>query len=327
MRFGTAYLGNYYPEAIRRELEDIRALGFDEVILTCQENDFHHFTGKVEFTPKIAHELGLTVLVNLWGYASAFGGGRISRLVADFPDVMVVDEAGKPHPIEWPAGNVIQPGCPNHPKVQKRAQEHVDAAIKAGADGFFWDEPTTFDCYCTACRALYAGRLGGNLAKAPEERKTAFRRWSVAHWVEEMSKYVKRRRRDLVTSTCVMPSDRAAWEEASDCESLDSLGTDTYWEFEGKPLEWIKEPSTTLVALARQKGKSPHLWLQCWKVHRGREPEIAEAAKILGTIGPDTLYVWAYRAQLGTTEACEDPEAAWAAAVEGLRAAGMNPRG
>ncbi|MEK7476684.1 MAG: hypothetical protein AAB152_13770 [Candidatus Coatesbacteria bacterium] len=326
MRFGTAYMGNYYPEAIKSELTDIAKQGFDEVILTCQENDFHHFTGKVEFTPRIAHDLGLKVLVNLWGYASAFGGGRISRLVADHPEVMVVDEQGQPRPSEWPAGYFTQPGCPNHPKVASRAQEHCAAAIKAGADGFFWDEPTKFNCYCTACRACYAKEFGGDLATAPKEKKAAFRQWSVAHWVEEMSRWVKAQRQDLVTSTCVMPSDRDAWEVAAGCPSLDSLGTDAYWEFEGRPLEWIREPSRALVDLARQKGKSPHLWLQCWKVHRGPEPEIAEAAKILGSLGPDTLYVWAYRGQLGTTETCEDPLKAWKFALQGLHAAGMKPR-
>ena len=326
MKFGTAYLGNYYPEAIKNELSDIAGQGFDEVVLTCQENDFHHFTGKIEFTPKIAHDLGLRVLVNLWGYASAFGGGRISRLVADYPEVMVVDKKGRPHPSEWPAGHFTQPGCPNHPKVVARAQEHVGAAIKAGADGFFWDEPTQFDCYCTACRKLYAEQSGGDLEKAPKEKKAEFRRWSVAHWVEEMSRWVKAQRKDLVTSTCVMPSDRAAWEEAAGCPSLDSLGTDTYWEFEGLPLDWMKEPSRTLVDLVRKRGKSPHLWLQCWKLHRGKESEITEAAKILGAIGPDTLYVWAYRGQLGTTETCENPLKAWDAALAGLHAVGMKTR-
>jgi hypothetical protein len=36
---------------------------------------------------------------------------------------------------------------------------------------------------------------------------------------------------------------------------------------------------------------------------------------------PDALYVWAWEAQIGTVESCDDPERAWAASVEILRRA------
>lgn len=325
MTFGTAYMGNYYKEAIRRELEDIRRAGFDEVVLACQENDFHHFVGKVLWTPAIAHDLGLKVLVNLWGYACAFGGGRISRVVADFPETMVVDERGKPSPLHWD-GQTHQPGCPNHPKIVERAREHAAVAIAAGADGFFWDEPTKFNCFCVACRSLFRETYGGDLAAAPAERVTAFRNHSIARWVEGMSRWVKTQNPSLATSTCVMTTDREGWDEVAGSPSLDSIGTDTYWEFSGEPLAWMEEPCRALVAKARSARKSPHLWLQCWKLHRGREPEIEQAARMLATYGADTLYVWAYRGQLGTTETCEEPELAWASALRGLHAVGMTPR-
>jgi hypothetical protein len=318
-------MGHYTKEAIRTELEDIYRQGFDEVVLACQENDFHHFTGKVQWTPAIAHELGIKVLINLWGYASAFGGGRISRVVADFPESMVVDEQGRPRPLNWD-GDTIQPGCPNHPKIVERARVHAAAAIAAGADGFFWDEPTKFNCYCGACRALFRAHFRADLVGAPAADVAAFRNHSIALWVEGMSHWVKAKNASLVTSTCVMTTDRDGWPAVASSPSLDSLGTDTYWEFSGEPLAWMEEPCRALLVAARAAGKSPHLWLQCWKLHRGREAEIETAAKMLATYGPDTLYVWAYRGQLGTTETCEEPELAWASALRGLHAAGMKPR-
>jgi len=326
MRYGTAYMGTHTPEGLRRELEEIKRLGFDEIVLACQENDFMHFTGKIEFCPKIARELGLITLVNLWGFASAFGGGRISRLVADYPEVMVVGPDGKPGFTEWPAGNRIQPGCPNHPLVVERARKFAQAAIDAGADGFFWDEPTQFDCYCSACLSLFRDAGSGDLKTAPEAARKAFRSRSVARWVEEMSGWVKKENPKLVTSTCVMPSDRDAWKDAAGCPSLDSLGTDTYWMLENKPVSWMTEPCLALVEEARKNRKSPHLWLQCWKIIRGRERELVEASVELAKAKPGTIYVWAYRGQLGTTEACDAPDAAWACAVEGLRAIGMKVR-
>jgi len=327
MRYGLAYLGTHLPDTLERELDSIRADGFDEVVLSCQENDFMHLTGKVENAPRIARKAGLTLLVNLWGYAAAFGGGRISRLVADYPETMVVGPDGRPRYIEWPKGNRIQPGCPNHPKVVERAREFCRKAADAGAHGFFWDEPTKFDCWCGACRALFRDKKGKAMEEGNEDELAWFRRHSVARWVEEMSRFVKGLDGKLVTSTCVMPSDRDAWTDAAACPSLDSLGTDPYWMLEGKPVASVTEPSRALVAEARKAGKSPHLWLQCWDIRKGRETELVEASRLLAAEDPDTLYVWAWRGQEGTTERCDEPAAAWKRALEGFRAAGMKARG
>jgi hypothetical protein len=237
---------------------------------------------------------------------------------------MVVDRQGKPNPLNW--HGIIQPGCPNHPKVVGRAREYVDRAIEAGVDGFFWDEPQKYDCYCDACRELFRNRGGGDLAAAPEPERNAFRRWAVGNWIEGMSRYVKSKDRKLITSTCVMPSERDAWADSAACPSLDSLGTDTYWLLEGLPLEWMVEPCRALVDCARKAGKSPHLWLQCWSVPRRRERELVDASRILAEAEPDALYIWAYRGQDGTSETCDDPARAWECALEGFRNAGMKPR-
>lgn len=314
------------PDSLSRELEDIKRSGFDHVILACQENDFIHFPGKIQFAPKIAHDLGLKILVNLWGYASAFGGGRISRLVADEPEVRVTAPDGNPRPLEQSDGTRLQPGCPNHPRVASRARELVMQAIDAGVDGFFWDEPTKFDCYCPACRRIFMERAGEEITATSPEKLAEFRRHSIYRWIDTMSRLVKERDRKLITSTCVMPSDRDSWEDAPKCEWLDSLGTDTYWMLERKPVEWMREPCAKLVDIARKGGKSPHLWLQCWKIESGREKEIINAARELAAAEPDGIYVWAYKGQMGTSESCADPEQAWNCALEGLHAIGMKPR-
>ncbi len=326
MIFGTAYMGSHTPDTLKRELEDIRRAGFDQVIISCQENDYIHFPGKIQYAPKIAHDLGLKILVNLWGYANAFGGGRISRLVADEPEVRVVGPDGSPRPLDQADGTKLQPGCPNHPRVVSRALEFVMQSIDAGVDGFFWDEPTKFDCYCSACKRIYMERAGEEITATSPEKLAEFRRHSVYRWIDAMSRLVKERDRKLITSTCVMPSDRDSWEDVPKCEWLDSLGTDTYWMMERKPIEWMREPCAKLVDIARKGGKSPHLWLQCWKIEGGREREIIDAARELEAAQPDAIYVWAYKGQMGTSETCVDAEQAWNCALEGLRAVGMKSR-
>lgn len=325
MKFGTAYLGSHRRDVLRAELGDIGKQGFDSVVLTCQENDFIHFPGKITETPKIAHDLGVRVLINLWGYACAFGGGRISRLLSDEPEVMATNRDGSLYTVTWP-GLRMHVGCTNQPRLYERARELAAAAISAGADGFFWDEPTKIDCYCDACRRVFGERRNADLLTATDAERAAFRRWSVSHWVDEMSGWVKKQKVSLETSTCVMPSDRDAWEEVARVENLDSLGTDTYWLLEKKPIEWMSEPCRSLVSTARAHGKIPHLWLQCWRVPAGREEELVEASRELAAAGPERIYVWAYDGQAGTEEACDDPGKAWRFALEGLRAAGMKSR-
>lgn len=318
-------MGSHRRDVLAAELGDIRSRGFDEVILAVQENDFIHFPGKIAETPGIAHDLGLRVLVNLWGYACSFGGGRISRLLSDEPEVMARNRDGSPYAVKWP-GFRMHVGCTSHPRLYERAQEFASTAMAAGVDGFFWDEPTKIDCYCDACKKSFAEFGKGDLLKAREEDRAAFRRFSVRRWVSEMSRWVKTQKPALETSTCVMPSDRDAWEEVAGVGDLDSLGTDTYWLLEKKPIEWMREPCRSLVSVAKAHGKSAHLWLQCWQVPAGKEEELVEASRELAAALPDAIYVWAYDGQAGTSEACDDSAKAWKFALEGLRAAGMKER-
>jgi len=48
------------------------------------------------------------------------------------------------------------------------------------------------------------------------------------------------------------------------------------------------------------------------------EHRILEQGKLLIREKPDALYIWAWKAQIGTAEACADPELAWKAACKVL---------
>jgi len=76
-----------------------------------------------------------------------------------------------------------------------------------------------------------------------------------------------------------------------------------------------------LAAVCGKAGKAHHEWLQTWAVKAGNEPRITAQGEILIRENPDALYVWAYEGQVGTTETCEDPAAAWEAAKGVLRKA------
>jgi hypothetical protein len=310
MHLGVSYLGAYLPEHLRADLADIRAVGCDEVLVTLAENDFHILPGKVRFTPAIAHDLGLRVLANFWGFACAFGGGRVSRLLTEDPEVWVLG----------PGGARLGMGCMNHPALLARAREMVDRCVETGYDGFFWDEPTQQDCYCPHCTDLFAGLYGSDLCTADGEQVEAFRLQSIVRYVRTMSDYVKALRPELETATCVMPCDEAAWEPTARIPSLDTFGTDPYWLCLERPLAWVSESTRQSLKVCRSHGKRSLMWLQGWMIPAGREREIEEAAWRLAAEGPDALYTWSYRGGLGSNEACDDPEAAWQVVVEVYRA-------
>jgi len=301
MRLGMAYYGSYLPEHLEQDLTTIKNLGCEEVIITLSENDFHIMQGKLKFVPRIAHNLGLKLLANFWGYVCSFGGGRVSKLLTEKPQVWQVDREGKS----------VGMGCPNHPLVIETAQRMVDECIKYNYDGFFWDEPTRFDCYCKACQDKYYSLYGESLPRKVTPQLREFRNRTVIDYVQLMSDYVKKSRSSAETATCVMISDRETWEDVAKIPSLDSFGTDPYWLASDQPVSYVVRYSQEVVRLCRKNGKSSQVWLQCWSIPRGKEPEIYEAGKLIAAEKPDIIYTWAYRAGLGTNEESENPEEAW----------------
>jgi len=309
MKLGMAYYGAFLPEHLRADLSAMRGMGCDEVLITLAENDFHIFPGKVRSAPGISHDLGLRIVANLWGFACAFGGGRVSRLLTDNPDVWQVRRDGTRK----------GEGCMNHPALRRRAEELVEMCAGLGYDAYFWDEPTVQDCYCKHCRAAFATGGGGDLSAAGPHEVHAFRQASIASYVEDMSAFVKRLDARFETATCVMPTDEPAWEVTARIAALDTFGTDPYWECFGQDMRWVSEKTRAAVELSRRYGKRSLMWLQAWRMPAGREAEIEAAARAIAAEGPDAIYAWGFRAGEGTNEACEDPAAAWAAVVRAYR--------
>ena len=86
MRTGVAYMGHHNPRHLETDMLEMRELGLDDVFVCTQENDFRHFTGKVNFAPKIAAEHGLRPIAIFWGALNLFGGGRSSQFLLHNPE-------------------------------------------------------------------------------------------------------------------------------------------------------------------------------------------------------------------------------------------------
>jgi hypothetical protein len=308
---GVAYMGHHNPRHLAADLAAMRALGLDDLFLCLQENDFRYFTGKVRFTPELARANGLRPLAIFWGALNLFGGGRSSQFLLEHPDCFQRDRAGNARPA----------GCYVNPKNVTYLQSLIDLCAEVGYAGYFVDEPTPLDCYCPACCEQYDTIIGGDLRQATPAGRQRFRSHSVITYISQMASYCKQRHPQLETICCLMPSEQAIWAEASAIAELDNIGTDIYWGNNDRDLTEMRPLLADMERQARAHGKRHHEWLHGWGIKAGRESRIVALGDELIRARPDALYVWAWEGQIGTTESCDDPTRAWAAAVEVIRRA------
>lgn len=309
MRTGVSYMGHHDPKLLEIDIVEMQHLRIDDVLVAAQENDFVHFTGKIDFTPKIAKDHGLRPIAIFWGALNLFGGGRSSQFLLDHPGGFQIARDGSHRPA----------GCYMNPLCRSRIKQMIDAIVERGFEGYFVDEPTPLrDCYCASCQATYEAWYGAPLLSATDAQREVFRQRCVIDYVQEISAYCKSLEPRLETMCCLMPHDDVMWKEASAIADLDNLGTDLYWANNDRDVAEMVPPIQALGALCRQHHKVHHEWLQCWNVRQGREYRILDQGRTLTQEGPDALYVWAWKGQIGTSETCDNPSAAWAAALHVL---------
>ncbi len=212
-------------------------------------------------------------------------------------------------------------GCYVNPACVGRVKEMIDIAVERGFQGYFVDEPTPIDCYCRSCREKYHETTGGDLHTAALEQVHAFRKRCVVDYVADIAGYCKAKHPHIETSCCVMPHDNALWEPMASIAALDSLGTDIYWTNNERDVEEMTPIVRELAAVCKAHGKLHHEWLQAWTVNAGCEPRTEAQGEILIREQPDALYIWAFAAQIGTTESSANPELSWDYAKKVLRKA------
>jgi hypothetical protein len=312
MRTGVSYMGHHNPKHLDVDLREMKKLQLDDVLLAAQENDFIYFPGKLELTPKIASDYGIRPIAIFWGVLNLFGGGRSSQFLLENPDGFQMRKNGWHSPA----------GCYMNRLCQARIEEMIDTVATRGFAGYFIDEPTPLrDCYCPSCRAKYEEWYGGDLRAAADAPREVFRQRCVIEYVNVISRYCKTNHPRLETMCCLMPHDDQMWDAIASIPGLDNFGTDLYWVNDNRNVEEMTPIVHAMGRLCKQHGKVHHEWLQCWIAKAGCEPRIFEQGKILVREQPDALYIWAWKAQVGTAEACVDPATAWAYAEKVLKMA------
>ena len=112
-------------------MADLAARGYTSVLHTFSENDLAYYRGTIARDRRGSHAEGLTVQLGPWGLGRTFGGEAESRFVAFHPEACQVMDDGRR----------VAAACLNQPAYRAFCKEWADAALEAGADSVFWDEP------------------------------------------------------------------------------------------------------------------------------------------------------------------------------------------
>jgi N-acetylmuramic acid 6-phosphate etherase len=291
-RAGVSYFGVRILRHARRDLEDIAARGYTSVLHTFSENDLAYYRGTMADIVAASHELGLEVQMCPWGLGRTFGGEAESRWVTMHPDAcQVLDD-----------GRRVATGCLNQPAYRAFCKEWADAALEAGTDYVFWDEPhwtvpqhvgiddpERWACCCDFCREL-AGRT-------PTQ---AFREASLVDFLREMAAHVAAR--GGKNTICLLPLTEGShgisdWDAVAALPGLDVFATDPYWKNFDEPADaFVGRFAKLLAETAARHGVRPQLWVPSFGLTRDDIPDLEGAIAAAHAAGIDDVWTWGYEA-------------------------------
>ncbi|HUG85091.1 MAG TPA: hypothetical protein VMM13_11030 [Euzebya sp.] len=325
MAIGVAYFGNRILRHVAADMADLVARGFTGVLHTFSENDLHWYRDQMARIIAASHTEGLEVQVGPWGLAHVFGGEAESLFAARNPTIGQV----------FADGTRTGAGCPSNPVLRDHVKQWAGAAVEAGADRVFWDEPhwanpahfqrprNAWACVCDACQEGFRQRLGHAMPHELTEEVTAFREDVLADFIRDLVAHV-----DAIggrSTVCLLPSADGQhaldnWDPIASAPGLDTLATDPYWSyFDRDARQWVGEQARRTADLAAAHDLTPQIWIQGFGLGADQVPEIHQAVAAAREAGVTDLWTWGYEAcahmtHLGT----KDPEIIWEALCEAL---------
>ncbi len=294
---GCSYFGVRIVRHAVRDLEDLARRGFTGVLHTFSENDLAYYRDTMKQLVDASHALGLEVQMNPWGVGRTFGGEAESRFVTMRPDAcQVLDD-----------GRRVAAACLNNDAYRAFCKEWADAALEAGADLVFWDEPqwvvpahvgvdepARWSCVCEVCRE----RFGRDFPRTLDEEVLAFREASLVDFLRELTEHV--RARGGRNTICLLPAVEGAhgvrdWDAVAGL--ADVFATDPYWKgFGAEAGPFVDRYARLLVETASRAGVVPELWLPAFGLTRDDLDDFERALTAARAAGAGRIWVWGYEA-------------------------------
>jgi hypothetical protein len=269
---------------------------------------------------QLSKDGGLQVYVDPWGVGRVFGGEATSDFAFKNRDVCQVMSTGETAPA----------ACMNNPRFCDFMKKWIDDAVEIGADVLFWDElhffidwdnikadkPPRWACWCVYCKSKFQSMFGAPLPKTMGDDVQSFREASTVEFLTMLCDYAHDKK--LKNAVCLLPHRERKfgatdWNRIAAIESLDIFGTDPYWVYFDRNIsEFVGGLSREIMMLSRQYNKEGQIWIQNFKIPRGREEEIREAIAVAYAEGVRNLAAWSfYGTAYMSYIKSDDPQKVW----------------
>lgn len=323
---GVSYYGVMYPDRAERDLDEMADHGCNAVLLAVSEFNWWFWRRNIARLIAAAHNRGLRAYVDLWGWGKTLAGEPPSLFLMRNPEHRQSAASGKPY----------HAVCLNYGGFRAFLRQSIEEiASETEVDGFFWDEPhyanwhdPDWACRCPICAALYEDETGEPMPRELTPEVIAFRERKAVEFLRGLSQAVKEADRDIDVIACLLPTQSPLigitdWSKVASIAEIDILATDPYWYHAGLDreggLEFFRTTGGRAVELAKRHGKRSQLWLQAFRVPRGREAELGEAVGIAAELDTDSVFAWPYRGGEGSILESDDPTRVWEALGEAYR--------
>ncbi len=270
---------------------------------------------------KATHAAGLRAWFDPWGVGGVFGGEAPSLYAARYPS----------HQQELSTGERVAAACPNRPEFRAMLRLWIDAAVEAGADVLFWDEPhfcipswldwytgpaDAWACHCVACQYLYRERYAEELPKVLDASVRIFRQDCLLDFLADMTGYAATKQ--ATNALCLIPAadddpDGLPFRAAASLPHVDIFGTDPYWLFTHLTVEeHVGQQTARVVEICRYLSKPAQIWVHGFGLPEGREEEVATAVEIAAGAGAEYIAAWGYPpSEPSSPRASARPDVVW----------------
>jgi hypothetical protein len=331
METGVSYYGNRILRYVQADLDAMAVNGCTYVVHTFSESDLLFYRKTMGAIVKATHAAGLRAWLDPWGAGGMFGGEALSHYAARFPE----------HQQVLSTGERVPAACPNRYEFRSALRQWVDAAIEAGADMLFWDEPhfcvptrlswyegpaDAWACHCSACQYLYRAGYGEELPDALDAGARAFRQERILDFLADMTGYAASR--GAHNALCLQPArdDELSgkfFRAAPELPNIHVFGITPYWvDTHVTVEEHVGQHTARVVDLCRYLNKPAQIWVQAFNIPEGREEEVATAVEIAAAGGAEYVAAWSYPpCEPVSPKASARPEMVWEALGRAFRQA------
>ncbi|OYT62233.1 MAG: hypothetical protein B6U69_02150 [Thermofilum sp. ex4484_15] len=314
MEKGISYYGCKYVRHVVEDLKEIREVSCNSVLLAVSEFDCMFWYNSLMRIIKEAKDLGLKVYWDFWGWGKVFGGE---------PPSVFLQERCECRQVERLTGKPVPAACFNTKEFRSYFWKWVGkVSSETEVDGIFlnephyWSEGKGWTCACPICTEDFRSKYGTEMPRELTREVMEFREERMVDFISNTARLVKELDPKKEVIVCFLPKEDpliglTKWEAVAKIREVDCLATDPYWLLHGNSLTNVREVAKRLTDVARSYGKKSQLWLQAFKVPKGKEGELVEAAKIMVASGVDSIFAWCYKGGEGSAIASERPYEVW----------------